>query len=178
MPNGMIEPDHPDLSIGQQCCLLSIARSSFSSTPKGETALNLGLMPMDEQFLDTPFFGAGQMTWHLPSADAPHASDADLPKTRYQQAGEGPQDLSLSAERVAGGPAQPGLVRRHHLSADAAWAFPIWWPVWTGSRARCWPGASRTRWKPSSASGPEPGHPYVRPARDHEHRPGQPVHIL
>ena len=32
---------------------------------KGETALNLGLMPMDEQFLDTPFFGVGQMAWHL-----------------------------------------------------------------------------------------------------------------
>ncbi|OJH45046.1 hypothetical protein IE00_09680, partial [Paracoccus sp. SM22M-07] len=58
----MIEPD---LSIGQQCCLLSIARSSFSSTPEGETALDLGLMPMDEQFLDTPFFGVGQMAWHL-----------------------------------------------------------------------------------------------------------------
>ncbi len=29
MPNGMIEPDHPDLSIGQQCKLLLIARSSF-----------------------------------------------------------------------------------------------------------------------------------------------------
>ncbi|MDI3335638.1 hypothetical protein QKW60_04420 [Defluviimonas aestuarii] len=40
----MIEPDHPDLSIGQQCKLLSIARSSFYYTPKGETERNLGLM--------------------------------------------------------------------------------------------------------------------------------------
>ncbi|WP_282027037.1 hypothetical protein [Limimaricola cinnabarinus] len=37
----MIEPDHPDLSIGQQCKLLSIARSSFYYTPKGETEQNL-----------------------------------------------------------------------------------------------------------------------------------------
>jgi len=32
----MIEPDHPQLSIGWQCTLLSIARSSFYYTPKGE----------------------------------------------------------------------------------------------------------------------------------------------
>ncbi|WP_233356017.1 IS3 family transposase [Henriciella aquimarina] len=63
---GMIEPDHPELSIGQQCKLLSIARSSFYYTPKGETELNLGLMRLiDEQFLETPFFGVRQMTWHL-----------------------------------------------------------------------------------------------------------------
>ncbi len=66
MPNGMIEPDHPDLSIGKQCKLLSIARSSFSYTPKGETEQDLGLMRrIDEQFLETPFFGVRQMTWHL-----------------------------------------------------------------------------------------------------------------
>jgi len=52
----MIEPDHPDLSIGQQCKLLSIARSSFNYTPTGETEQNLGLMRrIDEQFLETPF---------------------------------------------------------------------------------------------------------------------------
>ena len=62
----MIEPDHPDLSIGQQCKLLSIARSSFYYTPKGEFEQNLGLMrQIDEQFLETPFFGVRQMTWHL-----------------------------------------------------------------------------------------------------------------
>ncbi|WP_371398838.1 IS3 family transposase [Marinovum algicola] len=63
---GMIEPDHPDLSIGQQCKLLSIARSSYYYEPKGETEQNLGLMRrIDEQFLETPFFGVRQMTWHL-----------------------------------------------------------------------------------------------------------------
>jgi len=62
----MIEPDHPQLSIGQQCKLLSIARSSFYYTPKGETEQNLDLMrQIDEQFLETPFFGVRQMTWHL-----------------------------------------------------------------------------------------------------------------
>jgi putative transposase len=40
----MIEPDHPVLSIGKQCTLLSLSRSSFYYTPKGETEINLALM--------------------------------------------------------------------------------------------------------------------------------------
>jgi len=51
-------------SIGQQCKLLSIARSSFYYVPKGETEQNLSLMRLiDEQFLETPFLGVRQMTW-------------------------------------------------------------------------------------------------------------------
>ena len=62
----MIEPDHPKLSIGTQCCLLSISRSSFYYSPLGETDTNLALMlKIDRQFLDTPFYGVRQMTWHL-----------------------------------------------------------------------------------------------------------------
>ena len=62
----MIEPGHPGLSVSRQCALLSISRSSFYYTPKGESEMNLALMrEIDEQFLDTPFFGVRQMTWHL-----------------------------------------------------------------------------------------------------------------
>ena len=62
----MIESANTNLSIGKQCRLLSISRSSFYYTPKGETATNLALMrQIDEQFLETPFFGVRQMTWHL-----------------------------------------------------------------------------------------------------------------
>ena len=65
----MVEPAHTDLSIGKQCRLLSISRSSFYYRPKGETAMNLMLMrQIDEQFLETPFFGVRQMTWHLRSS--------------------------------------------------------------------------------------------------------------
>ena len=62
----MIERDHPALSIGAQCRLLSISRSSFYHEPSGETEVNLALMQLiDRQFLDTPFDGVRQMTWHL-----------------------------------------------------------------------------------------------------------------
>jgi len=62
----MIERTHPKLSVGAQCRLLSISRSSFYYAPQGETAMNLDLMLLvDKQFLDTPFYGVRQMTWHL-----------------------------------------------------------------------------------------------------------------
>ena len=62
----MVEPANSALSIRQQCKLLSITRSSFYYTPKGETEQNLDLMRrIDEQFLETPFFGVRQMTWDL-----------------------------------------------------------------------------------------------------------------
>jgi putative transposase len=62
----MIEPDHPELSIGRQCRLVSISRSSFYYSPLGETDTHLSLMlKIDKQFLDTPFYGVRQMTWHL-----------------------------------------------------------------------------------------------------------------
>lgn len=62
----MVEPGNPDLSIGKQCKLPSIPRSSVYYQPKGEMALNLALMrQIDEQFLETPVFGVRQMTWHL-----------------------------------------------------------------------------------------------------------------
>jgi putative transposase len=62
----MIEPNLRGLSVGKQCVLLSISRSSFYYEPKGETELNLDLMRLiDKQFLETPFYGVRQMTWHL-----------------------------------------------------------------------------------------------------------------
>jgi putative transposase len=68
----MVEPGHPILPVGKQCALLSISRSSFYYTPKGETEMNLTLMrQIDEQFLETPFFGVRQMTWHLKNEGHP-----------------------------------------------------------------------------------------------------------
>ena len=62
----MIERTHPKLSVGAQCQLLSISRSSFYYASQGETTLNLDLMLLiDRQFLETPFYGVRQMTWHL-----------------------------------------------------------------------------------------------------------------
>jgi putative transposase len=62
----MIEPDHPHLSVVRQCALVSIGRSTFYRAPSPETAENLLLMRLlDEQFLETPWYGSRQMTRHL-----------------------------------------------------------------------------------------------------------------
>jgi putative transposase len=62
----MIESRHPKLSVVRQCELVSISRSGFYYQPAGETLLNLMLMRLiDEQFLQTPWYGSRQMARHL-----------------------------------------------------------------------------------------------------------------
>ena len=59
----MVDPTHPRISIVRQCRLVSIARSSFYYAGTGESPLTLRLMRLiDEQFLETPFYGSRQMT--------------------------------------------------------------------------------------------------------------------
>ncbi|MBP2312938.1 putative transposase [Azospirillum soli] len=62
----MIEPEHPRLSIVRQCELVSISRSAYYGPIRGEGPLNLALMRLiDEQFLETPWYGSRQMAHHL-----------------------------------------------------------------------------------------------------------------
>ena len=62
----MIEPGHPRLSIVRQCELASISRSSFYREPTAENEETLRLMRLvDEQFLETPWYGSRQMARHL-----------------------------------------------------------------------------------------------------------------
>jgi putative transposase len=62
----MIAPSRCDLSLGRQCELVSISRSSFYYTPRGESAENLALMRrIDELFLRYPFYGSRQMVRQL-----------------------------------------------------------------------------------------------------------------
>lgn len=163
---GMIERAHPMLSIGAQCRLLSISRSSFYREPAGETE-NLDVMRLiDKQFLETPFLrrptddlacakrGLSGEPEAYPAVDAAHAFDADLPRARHQQTEEWAQDLSVSAGRHARGSLRPGLVLRYHLTCRCGAASSISSPSWTGSPARCWPGASRRHLRPNSVSKP------------------------
>lgn len=62
----MIDPKHPTLSVKRQCQLVSISRSCFYGSRQGESPLNLALMRrIDEQFMETPFYGSRQMARHL-----------------------------------------------------------------------------------------------------------------
>ena len=62
----MIAPKRPGLSLSRQCRILSISRSAFYYTPRGESPENLALMRrIDELFLRYPFFGSRQMVRQL-----------------------------------------------------------------------------------------------------------------
>lgn len=59
----MIEPEHPEVTIAEQCELLGLARSSYYYQPVGETEENLHLMRLlDEQYTRTPYYGIVRMT--------------------------------------------------------------------------------------------------------------------
>jgi putative transposase len=59
----LIEPEHAQLSIREQCSLLGLNRATFYYAPAGESELNLHLMRLiDEQYLTTPFYGWLRMT--------------------------------------------------------------------------------------------------------------------
>ena len=59
----MIEKDHSDLSMVQQCELLSIHRSGLYYSPCPESEENLIIMrPLDEQYFKTPFYSIRRLT--------------------------------------------------------------------------------------------------------------------
>src|SRR4051794_28284459 len=129
----MIDPEHPELSIVRQCELVSISRSGFYYQPAGETPLNLELMRLiDAQFLETPWYGSRQMARHLRRehyvvgrkrvrrlmAKMGLAPIYQQPRTTVPSPEH--RVFPLSAAGSGDREAQPGLVRRHHLPADAA----------------------------------------------------------
>ena len=61
----LVRKDHI-LSISRQCALLDLKRSTYYYRPKEENSFNKELMRLiDEQFLETPFYGTRQMKRHL-----------------------------------------------------------------------------------------------------------------
>jgi putative transposase len=62
----LVDEDHPQLSIARQCMLLGLPRSTWYYQPASETPANLALMRrIDEQYLQTPFYGSRRMAVEL-----------------------------------------------------------------------------------------------------------------
>jgi len=58
-----VELAHPEISLGRQCELLGLARSSLYYQERGESERNLKLLRLlDEQYTRTPFYGVPRMT--------------------------------------------------------------------------------------------------------------------
>jgi len=59
----LIDKNHPELSVADQCQLLGLARSNYYHEPLGETLLNIQLMHrLDELYTKYPFYGIRKMT--------------------------------------------------------------------------------------------------------------------
>ena len=161
----MIDPGHPRLSIVRQCELASISRSSFYREPTAETEATLRLMLLiDEQFLETPWYGSRQMARHLrrngwcvgrhrvrrlmskmglapiyqrPKTSEPHPQHRIWPYLLRHLTIDRPNQC---------------LVRGRDLHPRCAGASCISSRSWTGSAERFWRGGCRTRWMLTSAS--------------------------
>ena len=152
----MIEPANANLSIGKQCKLLSISRSSFYYEPKGESEMNLDLMRViDKQFLETPFYGVRQMTWHLRNGD--HLVNEKRIRRLMRLMG-----LIRSIKSQTQARPRRGTRSTRTCCVACAWIGPIkfgvltspicqcdvgsciWWRSWTGIHERFWRGVSRT----------------------------------
>jgi putative transposase len=145
----MVEPSHPILSMVRQCALVSINRSSFYYQPRGETPLNLALMPViDKVFLDCPFYGAYQMARRLGPAvsrkrdsrlmvkmglsaiyQRPRTSDPhpDHPTYPYLL-----KDLEITRPNQSPPPRKRGSGVRTSLIFRCGRVFCISWRSWTG----------------------------------------------
>ena len=59
---GMVDREHPSLSLVRQCALLGLNRSSLYHRPTGVDEYDLKLMALiDRQYLETPFYGTRRM---------------------------------------------------------------------------------------------------------------------
>ena len=129
----MVDPTHPRISIVRQCRLVSITRSSFYDAGTGESPLTLRLRRLiDEQFLETPFYGSRQMTrWRRRQGDMVSRTRVRrlmrllggaraLPAAQDVSAAPGAPDLSLPAARSADHAAAPRVVHGCYLHPPAA----------------------------------------------------------
>jgi len=68
----MIDPHHPTITVGRQCQLLDLARSSLYYRPRGPSEEDLALMRLiDEHYTATPFYGSRRMAAVLARAGHP-----------------------------------------------------------------------------------------------------------
>jgi len=194
----MIERDHPVLSVGAQCRLLSISRSSFYYAPKGETEMNLAFMLLiDKQFLETPFYGVQQMTWHLQNEG--HAVNQmrirrlmrlmrlmpiyQKPDTSRPAKGHKTYPYLLGGLRVDR-PNQVWCADITYLPMRRGFLYLVAVMDWSTRKVLAWrisntPPLGDCKQSPAGRRqgrllrrGAERGRPPLRPARDHEHGSG------
>ncbi len=121
----LVDHDDPVLPVVAQCRLLKVARSTLYYRPAPVSADDLAVMRrIDELHLSWPFYGSRRMAavlrregWAV-NRKAGDGHRGDLPETQHQQGPPGTPGLSIFVARPDDRPAEPGVVRRHHIYPD------------------------------------------------------------
>ena len=141
----MVDPDHAALSLTCQCCLVSIAPSSWYDEGTGESPLNQQqLRRIDEQFLETPFYGARRALPGRGRAGRSSPGGCGCP-TRST-----PASVSQPCPRRSTAPGPPRSSRPTRAATARVWPAPTCART-LGSTAQ-WT-ARATGWSTSASSG-------------------------
>ena len=121
------------------------------------------VLPIDKPFLETPFYGVQQMTWHLRNEG--HAVNVKRIRPVIRLIRLMPISQKLETSRPAQGhKTYPNLLGGLRVEqSNQVWCadityLPMLWcflhlvAIMAGPPAWCWPGASRTRSRPPYAS--------------------------
>ena len=185
----MIRRDDPEISIARQCRLLGLPRSTLYYRVMGESPENEALMRViDEQFMETPYYGSRQMVRHLrrlghrinrkrvrrlmrimgleaiycvPRTSAPHPGHRIYPYLL--------KDVAVTR------PNQVWCTDITYIPMRRGYLYLVAVMDWHSRKVLSW-RLSNTHGEPFLRGGPEGGVGSVRPTGDFQYRPRRPVH--
>ena len=145
----MIERDHPELSISQQCKLVRLSRSAFYYTSVGINADTLAMMKeIDRVFTKYPFFGSRQIAAYLRREGTVVGRHCvrrlmttmgleAIYKRRRTSQPHPKHPVYQYLLRKWRKTAQTGSSAQILPSCQSRTASSTWWRSWIGPRARC-----------------------------------------
>ena len=108
-----IDWQHPNISVNRQSELIGLSKGALYYSPTPESKYNLMLMGLiDQQYLETPFYGSRKMTALLNSQGYTINRKrtqrlmekivyfCNFPRAKHQQAKSPTQGLSIPSQRI------------------------------------------------------------------------------
>jgi len=136
----LVDHDEPVLSMVAQCRLLRVARSTLYYRPAPVSADDLAMMRrMDELYLVCPFYGSRRMAavlrrdgWAVNRKRAKRLTRvmglaAIYQKPNTSRGHPGHKVYPYLLRGLVIGPAEPGVVRGHHVTSRWRRGSSIWW---------------------------------------------------